>query len=511
MMYISRFKIIWTVFLTIVSMWLVIPSFLPSGCIPSWIPHKKIVLGLDLQGGVQLTLEAKSDVFFRDHNNHYASRLKKAFLNAKIGYRNLRFDHNHVTFELQNPEDLKALEPLVHDIVREEMVVSIQGKHVRLSYDPSVQRNMQREALEKSVEVIRRRVDEAGTVEPLIQTQGDRYIVLQIPGFQDPENIKKRLNTTGKLTFHWVTENNQPSLDTIECKDRDGHVYYVNKEIILTGEDVASAKAAYHTSEEGRNRPCVALNFTSRGTEAFSELTRKTGRVLAIVLDKTVLSAPKIQTHIPGGQANITGNQTVEECQELSALIRSGSLPIPLVVLEEKIVGPGLGTDSIRQGTLATLLAIAAVAVSMWLVYGWFGTFAVVAVAFNLLFLMALLVLLDATLTLPGIAGMAITVGMAVDANVLVNERIKEEQRLGRKILPAIDSGYRRAMNAVIDSNFTTLIAVVLLFTLGSGPVRGFAVTMGLGIVTSMFTAISLTRTMVSLWLQKFPSQSVFV
>ncbi len=207
----------------------------------------------------------------------------------------------------------------------------------------------------------------------------------------------------------------------------------------------------------------------------------------------------------------MTGNQTVEECQELSALIRSGSLPIPLVVLEEKIVGPGLGADSIRQGTIATLLAIAAVAVSMWLVYGWFGTFAVVAVGFNLLFLMALLVLLDATLTLPGIAGMAITVGMAVDANVLVNERIKEERRLGRKILPAIDSGYRRAMNAVIDSNLTTLIAVALLFALGSGPVRGFAVTMGLGIVTSMFTAISLTRTMVSLWLQKFPSQSVFV
>lgn len=509
-MYISRFKIIWTVFLTIVSMWLVMPSFLPSCWMPSWMPHKKIVLGLDLQGGVQLTLEAKSDIFFKDHNNQYASRLKKACLNAKIGYRNLRFDHKQITFELQNPEQNKALETLVQNIVRQAMVLSIQGNQVRLTYDPSVQRSMQREALEKSVEVIRRRVDEAGTVEPLIQTQGDRYIVLQIPGFQNPEDVKKRLNTTGKLTFHWVAENNQPGLDTLEYKDRAGHVYRLNKEIILTGEDVASAKAAYHMGEEGRNRPCVALNFTSQGTETFSELTRKTGHVLAIVLDKTVLSAPKIQHHIPGGQANITGNQTVEECQSLAALIRSGSLPIPLVVLEEKIVGPGLGADSIRQGTVATVLAILAVAASMWLVYGWFGTFAVIAVTFNLLFLMALLILMDATLTLPGIAGIAITVGMAVDANVLVNERIKEERRLGRKLLPAIDSGYRRAMSSVIDSNLTTLIAVVLLFALGSGPVRGFAVTMGLGIITSMFTAISLTRTMVSLWLQKFPSQSLF-
>ena len=475
------------------------------------MPHKTIVLGLDLQGGIHLTLEAKTDAFFKDHNNHYASRLKKGLLNAKIGYRNLRFDHQHITFELQDLTQRKALEVLVQDVVHQEMRVIFQGNQVRLAYDPDVHRTMQKDALEKSVEVIRRRVDEAGTVEPLIQTQGDRYIVLQIPGFQDPESVKKRLNTTGKLTFHWVAEGNQPSLDTIECKDRAGKVYYINKDIILTGEDVASAKAAYHASEAGRNQPCVALNFTSRGTEEFSEITRKTGRVLAIVLDNTVLSNPVIQMHIPGGQANITGTQTVEECQELAALIRSGSLPIPLVVLEEKIVGPGLGADSIRQGTMATLFSIAAVAVTMWLVYGLFGTFTVIAVGFNLLFLMALLVLLDATLTLPGIAGMAITVGMAVDANVLVNERIKEERRLGRKLLPAIDSGYRRAMNAVIDGNLTTLIAIVLLFALGSGPVRGFAVTMGLGIVTSMFTAIFLTRTMVSVWFQKFPSQSVFV
>ena len=510
MMYISKFKIIWITFLTMVSMWLVIPSFIPSSMIPSWMPHKKITLGLDLQGGVQLTLEAKSEVFFKDRNNHYASRLKKALLEAKIGYRNLRFDQHQISFELQNAEQRTALDALVPNIVHDDMRMSVQQNKVSLTYDPSVQKIMQREALEKSIEVIRRRVDEAGTVEPLIQTQGDRYVVLQIPGFQNPEDVKKRLNATGKLTFHWVADNNQPSFETIECKDRAGHVYHLNKEIILTGEDVASAKAAYHTSEEGRNRPCVALSFTSRGTETFSELTRKTGHVLAIVLDNVVLSAPKIQHHIPGGQANITGTQTVEECQSLAALIRSGSLPIPLVVLEEKVVGPGLGADSIRQGTSATLLAILGVAATMFLVYGWFGGFAVVAVAFNLLFLMALLILMDATLTLPGIAGIAITVGMAVDANVLVNERIKEERRLGRKLMPAIDSGYRRAMSSVIDSNLTTLIAVILLFALGSGPVRGFAVTMGLGILTSMFTAISLTRTMVSLWLQRFPSQSLF-
>ena len=249
--------------------------------------------------------------------------------------------------------------------------------------------------------------------------------------------------------------------------------------------------------------------LTSQGSHQFSELTRQTGRILAIVLDNTILSSPKIQTHIPNGQAVITGSQSLEECQELASMIRSGSLPVALTVLEEKIVGPGIGTDSIKSAVFATFVAIGAVALLMWLFYGWFGTFAVIAVAFNLLFLMVILIYIGATLTLPGIAGMAITVGMAVDANVLVNERIKEELLLGRKLLPAIDSGYRRAMNSVVDSNLTTLIAVGLLFGFGGGPVRGFAVTMAIGIMTSMFTAISMTRTMVSFWLQKFPAHSI--
>lgn len=495
--------------LVCVSLMLVLPSFVSSKFIPKWIPHKKIVLGLDLQGGVHLVLEAQTKDLFKDQSNQYASRLKKAFLKAKVGYKNLHFDENTISFELQSLEKMKDMEKIADSVLGKDMERSVKDKKISFSYSNSLRKNLQQQALNRSVEVIRKRIDETGTVEPLIQIQGDRSIVLQIPGSQDPEQVKNRLNKTGKLNFYWVTE--EKSSNTWECKDREGRGYRLDKEIVLTGEDVASAKADYHVSEDGQNRPCVSLMLTSQGSNQFSELTRQTGKILAIVLDRTVLSAPKIQSHIPNGQAVITGSQSLEECQELASMIRSGSLPVALTVLEEKVVGPGMGSDSIQKGIFATIVAIGAVALLMWFFYGWFGTFAVIAVAFNLLFLMAILISMNATLTLPGIAGMSITVGMAVDANVLVNERIKEELFLGRKLLPAIDSGYRRAMNSVVDSNLTTLIAVALLFGFGSGPVRGFAVTMAIGIVTSMFTAVSMTRTMVSFWLQKFPSRSILI
>ncbi|WP_165780851.1 protein translocase subunit SecD [Holospora curviuscula] len=489
----------------------VLPSLIPANILPQWMPYKKIVLGLDLQGGVHLVLEARTGDLFKDQSNQYASRLKKAFLKEKIGYRALKFDGNGISFELQSLQQSKQMEEVARHILSKDMDCKIMGKNVFFSYSNRLKKELQRQALAQSVEVIRRRVDETGTVEPLIQVQGDRNIVLQIPGSQDPEKVKSRLNKTGKLNFYWVAEKTSTNLDVWECKDREGRIYRLDKEIVLTGKDVASAKADYHVAEDGQNRPCISLMLTSEGSYQFSELTRETGRVLAIVLDNVILSAPKIQSHIPNGQAVITGNQTLEECQGLATMIRSGSLPVALTILEEKVVGPGMGADSIQSGIVATIVAIGAVASLMWFCYGWFGTFAVIAVGFNLLFLITVLIYMGATLTLPGIAGMAVTVGMAVDANVLVNERIKEELLLGRKLLPAIDSGYRRAMNSVIDSNLTTLIAVGLLFGFGSGPVRGFAVTMAIGIMTSMFTAISMTRTMVSFWLQRFPSTSILI
>ena len=509
MVYVSKFKIVWMTLLVCMSLVLVLPSLVPLSFFPKWMPCKKIILGLDLQGGVQFVLEAKVDDLFKDQNNHYASRLKKAFLKEKIGYRNLNFDGNKVSFELQSTKQVQKMEQIARTVFSEGMEHTVKGEKVSFVYSKRLRESIQKNALDRSVEVIRRRVDESGTLEPLIQVQGNRNIVLQIPGSQDPEQIKKKLNKTGKLNFYWKSDDTDTSSESWECQDRGGRKYRLDKEIVLTGEDVASAKADYHVAEDGQNRPCVSLMLTSQGSHQFSELTRQTGRILAIVLDNIVLSAPKIQTHIPNGEAIITGNQTLEECQSLASMIRSGSLPVALTILEEKIVGPGIGADSVKSGVFATIVAIGAVAVLMWLFYGWFGTFAVIAVAFNLLFLMVILIYIGATLTLPGIAGMAITVGMAVDANVLVNERIKEELLLGRKLLPAIDSGYRRAMNSVVDSNLTTLIAVAFLFGFGSGPVKGFAVTMAIGIMTSMFTAISMTRTMVSLWLRRFPAHSI--
>ncbi len=277
----------------------------------------------------------------------------------------------------------------------------------------------------------------------------------------------------------------------------------LDKEILLTGDDIEDARAQYVPDSFGKDIPCVSLTFTAKGAQTFSELTRHNiGRRLAIVLDKAILSAPSIEGHIQGGHASITGMKSLEESQNLALMIRSGALPAPLHILEEKVVGPGLGEDSIRAGTTATAIAIGAVAVWMMLIYSFFGAFAVAGIGANLCLLMMALILMGATLTLPGIAGIALTVGMSVDANVLINERIKEELGQHKDLLQAIIQGYKKARRSILDSNITTLTGALLLYWMGTGPVRGFAVTMALGIVISLFTSMSLTKTLVLWWIR---------
>jgi preprotein translocase subunit SecD len=367
-------------------------------------------------------------------------------------------------------------------------------------------------AISQSIEIVRRRIDEMGTKEPSIQQQGEDRILVQLPGVDDPGQVKNLLGKTAKLTFRLVhPQNNNTSSKSrvplgaeILSSDEKGRGaqshYLVQKRVDVSGEMLVDAQPTF----DQNGQPAVSFSLDAKGGRRFADVTRKNiGRPFAIVLDNKVISAPVIQSEIPGGSGIITGNFTTAEARDLAILLRAGALPAPLNVLEERTVGPDLGADSIEAGKMATIVAIVAVLVFMILFYGpVFGIAANVALVMNLILLFAALSLVGATLTLPGIAGIALTLGMAVDANVLIYERIKEEINLGQAPLSAISIGYARAMGTIVDSNVTTLIGAALLYQFGTGPVKGFAVTLSIGILISMFTAISLTRVIVLWWMK---------
>jgi preprotein translocase subunit SecD len=376
-----------------------------------------------------------------------------------------------------------------------------------------VAEELQTSAVAQSVEIVRRRIDEVGTREPTIQRQGENRILVQVPGEKDPDSIKRLLGQTAKLTFHLVdldtsmeqalAGNLPPGSELLPSDENDASgqaaQYVVRKRVEVSGESLVDAQPTYY-----QNQPVVSFRFDSVGGRKFGNVTRDhVGELLAIVLDGRVISAPRIDEPILGGSGIIRGSFTVQEANELAVLLRAGALPAPLEIVEERTVGPDLGADSIQAGKVASVIGLILVALAMGLYYGLFGVFANIALIVNLVLIIAALSVLQATLTLPGIAGIVLTMGMAVDANVLIFERIREEARVGRPPMSAIDAGYREAMRTIIDANLTTLIAAVLLYAFGSGPVRGFAVTLGIGIITSMFTAITFTRLLMATWFRR--------
>lgn len=476
---------------------------------PSWFPKDKIVLGLDLQGGAHLLLEVDFNAVVKEQMNSLMDATRTILRKERIGYTGLSAKKDFVTLTLRNFSDLdKAKSSLKKEDPNLEISTTSDGQMtIRLSTEAMSQRK--KSALSQSIEIVRRRVDETGTAEPFIQQQGDDRILVQLPGLKDPTRIKKLLGQTAKLQFRFVDTSIKadptrpvPGVDmlpSLQEGDSDSKYYAVKKPVIVSGENLVDATPGF----DEYNRPIVNFHFDSLGAKKFGDATKENvGKIFAIVLDNKVISTPYIEQPIPGGRGYIKGSFTVQEAQDLALLMRAGALPAPLNIIEERTVGPGLGADSIASGEMATLIAIALVVVFMFLAYSFFGTIANIALCFNLILLFAILSLTHATLTLPGIAGIALTVGMAVDANVLINERIKEELRLGRKILGAIDAGYSRAMTTIIDSNLTTLIGVGLLYHFGSGPTRGFAVTTAIGIIVSMFTAITLTKQVIVWWLK---------
>ena len=519
---------IWSIIaICIAGLILSIPNLFPRERMeqmPSWLPHQQINLGLDLQGGSHLLLEVDIDVVVQERMETVADDIRRMLRPEGVRYRGVGTRGNVTSFTLvdqsQAQQALSILSQLnsasavpdFNGIVTPDFeITEADGGRVEIRLNDEAAAQLQSAAVLQSLEIVRRRIDEVGTREPTIQRQGAARILVQVPGEKNPDAIKRLLGQTAKMNFHLVDTNtsvtqalsgNIPAgsvlLPTEEGQGLDQIV--VRKRVEVSGENLIDAQPSFQ-----HNQPVVSFTFDNVGARKFGNVTRdNVNELLAIVLDDRVISSPRINEPILGGNGVISGNFTVESANELAVLLRAGALPAPLTVVEERTVGPDLGADSITAGKWAGVIGLIAVMVFMVFYYGpIFGLAADIALIVNLILISALLSTLQATLTLPGIAGIVLTIGMAVDANVLVFERIREEARLGKSPIAAVDTGYREAMRTIIDANVTTLIAAILLYAFGSGPIRGFAVTLGCGIVTSMFTAIMLTRLLISTWLRR--------
>mgnify|MGYP000123481414 CR=1 FL=1 len=488
---------------------------------PGWLPSNIVNLGLDLRGGAHLLAEVRvSDV--------YAARIdalwpvvRDALRGERDAVGNVRRvaseDPATLRVQISNPEGMARALEVVRELARpvftftgtgsRDLDVRAEGDEIVVTLSAAERAATDDRTMQQSLEIIRRRVDEAGTREPTIQRQGEDRILIQVPGIGSAAELKALIGTTARLTFHHVegrtddaSESPGPGNILVPSADEPGLFYVMQQTPVVTGEQLVDAQPAM----DQNNRPAVNFRFNPQGGRAFGEYTAANiGRPFAIVLDNEVISAPVIQSHIPGGSGIITGRFTQEEANRLAVLLRSGALPAEMIFLEERTVGPELGQDSIDAGRIAAVVALALVLGFMILSYGLFGVIACLALLFNISMIFALLSLIGATLTLPGIAGIVLTIGMAVDATVLIFERIREELRTARGPARAIELGFEKALSAILDANITTFITAVILFVMGSGPVRGFAVTLGLGILTSVFTAIFVTRSMIVFWFER--------
>ena len=488
-----------------------LPNVLPSGedRDSGLLPGQQINLGLDLQGGSHLLMLVDMEVVETERLNSLGETIRQEFRNGKIRFSNLRVEDRTVSVSLRRADDTDAAELIFAELGR-GLITTSEGQNYRISFDEAGLTEMRNQTVEQSMEIIRRRIDPDGTKEPIIQRQGKDRVLVQLPGVDDPETIKRLLGRTAKLTFQLVdtsltgaeaiTRGRVPPGSVLLPGDGDdSQSYVVEKRVMVSGEMLDGATASF----DQNNRPSVSFNLNATGAKKFGRVTgANIGRPFAIILDGKVVSAPTIQSQI-FGSGQITGQFTVAETNELALILRAGALPAPLIVLEERSIGPGLGADSVVAGKIAALVGLVMVIIYMLLSYGLFGALADMALMVNIILILAALSALQATLTLPGIAGIVLTMGMAVDANVLVFERIREELRRGRSVMAAIDGGYQRAISTIVDSNLTTLFAALFLYLFGSGPIKGFAVTLAIGILTSLFTAVMVTRMLIVIWLER--------
>ena len=468
------------------------------------IIDKKVNLGLDLQGGSYLLLEIDSDPLVKEKIQSKVIPLKKLLKDNNISFSNFEISEKKLNFTLDNTEKFKLLflskkdnllNPYINNYNSFELDLEIKNNKVSIFFSKYGLLTINNSALKQSIEIVRRRIDDIGTKEPTILQRGEKRILVELPGLKNPDRIKDLLGKTAQLNFRLVTENKEFGVDKLNSET--GENLNVSKRIVMSGENLIDAQPNLNSQS---NEPAVSFTLDRLGAQKFGRATSdNVGKRLAIVLDGKIISAPSINEPITTGSGIISGNFSFQEATDLALLLRSGALPTPLNIVEERTVGPDLGEDSIESGIISLIAGFILVIIFMILKYKLFGLVANISLIANLLMLVGILTILEATLTLPGIAGIILTVGMAVDANVLIFERIKEELKTEKSIIHAFDIGYSKAKITVLDANITTLIAAIILFAFGSGPVKGFAITLGIGILTTLFTAYFLARHLTSI------------
>ncbi|HEY0424585.1 MAG TPA: protein translocase subunit SecD [Rhodopila sp.] len=514
MMYFSRMKATLILGVCLLGMLLAVPNLFAAPA--AWMPWRTVHLGLDLRGGSYLLLEVDMKAVLKERLESLADGVRQALRGGQIFYQTLEAqpDQTRVLLRLRDASKtdaaVAALRPLISPDASTGLpdmaIGSDPSGTVTLTLSATALAARATGAVDQSIEIVRRRIDETGVVDPQITRQGQSRIVVQLPGVGDPNRIKQLIGKTAHMTFRLVDETANaasggpppPGDDFLQMQDRPGEKIGVRKRIDVDGADLTDARAG--TSPETGDW-VVNFTFNSVGARRFADVSRaNVNHRFAIVLDDKVISAPVIREAITAGRGQISGSFNASSANDLAVLLRAGALPAPLIVVEERSVGPELGADSIRAGAVSLVAGFVFVIAFMGFFYGLFGWFANLALVVNLLLMLGVMSLLQATLTLPGMAGILLTLGMAVDANILINERIREEQKLGRPPLAALEHGFSRAYSTIFDSNATAFLAHVMLFVFGSGPVKGFAVTITVGIATSLFTAWMLTRLLVSRW-----------
>jgi len=499
-------KLFTVITLLILGIVFAIPSILYKEDTGNWYLDNRVNLGLDLQGGSYLLLEVQSDVLIDEELENLSDTIRLISREEKVKINNLDLLEEELIIRYNASDKLEKIRDKFLQNYRNIKFV-IKENIVNIKIDDSHKKSIQEAAIKQSLEIVRKRIDESGTKEPLIQRSGNKRILLQLPGVKDPERIKDLLGKTAKLTFHMVDDEDSKSLSAnlapfgkmiVSDFYNDEIKYLVEKKSRVGGENLIDAKASFDQNEGH----AVSFRFDTKGAQKFGKATSENvGKRFAVILDGVVITAPVINSAITGGSGIITGSFTSQEAADLAVLLRAGALPAPLTIVEERSVGPGLGADSIAAGKIAATIGMILVCVFMVIIYGTFGLIANISLIANLFIIVSLLGTIGATLTLPGIAGIVLTIGMAVDANVLIFERIKEENLKNGKIYQTIKKGFDRAFSTIIDANITTLIAALLLFVFGSGPIKGFSITLSLGVIASMFTALMLTNLLIYIFI----------
>lgn len=530
MFHISRLRLATILATTLLVCLFAVPNFFPESVVKTWPKwaQRHVVLGLDLQGGSHILLEVDANAVRKEKVEALREDVRRVVRENRLGSpAAATIRGTSVEFRIREGVDPQVALTKFRELsqplggvmgasgARTVDVVDAGNGLFRLTVTEPAFLERIRQSVDQSIQIIERRVNELGTVEPSIARQGADRVLVQVPGLQDPSRLKEILGKTAKLTFRMVDQSASaepgkvpPDSEILPgSKSENRQPYLIEKRVVVSGEDLTDAQPGF---DQRTSEPIVTFRFNSNGARRFAQATEENvGRPFAIVLDNEVISAPVIREPIRGGSGQISGNFTVEQANDLAILLRAGALPAPLTIIEERTVGPGLGQDSIEKGMRAAWIGSLLVIIFMFATYGLFGLFANIAVAINVAMIFGVLSLLNATLTLPGIAGVVLTVGIAVDSNVLIYERIREEVRAGRSPLNAIEAGFKRALATILDSNITTFIAAAVLFYIGTGPVRGFAVTLGIGIITTVFTAFTLTGLLVAAWVRWFRPQTV--